>query len=208
MAEVILKNVRLSYPDLWRPGLPPKDKPNDPGKYGCQGIMDKDSEAFKAAQEAFFKAAQETFGANWQAIVGAMEKSKKCIRKGDENLDGQGNVRNGYAGKMYIVAKNKVKVPIVDNRKVGGNFVHLTEDQGRPYGGCYVNLKVDIYAMKAKGTVPAGVHCTLKAVQFVGHGEAFGAGPGTPDGFEDCGDEGEDAFGGGAAPAADAANLF
>lgn len=204
MAEIILKNVRLAFPDLWKPGDPPKNEPTKPGKYGAQGIMSADSEAFKLAQATFMKAAQETFGPNWMAIVGAMEKSKKCIRKGNENLHSQtGEVRTGFADMMYIVAKNKARVPIVDAKKVNGQFVPLTEQDGRPYGGCYVNLKVDIYAMKAKGTIPAGIHCNLKAVQFVGDGESFGGGPGTTDGFEDEGDEGE-AVGAGA----EAASLF
>lgn len=207
--EIILKDVRLSYPDLWKPGRPPQDKPNEAGKYGCQGIMAPDSEAFKLAQATFVKVAQEKFGPNWQAIVGAMEKSKKCIRKGNENLDQSGNIRNGYADMMYIVAKNKARVPIVDAKKQHGQFVTLTEQDGKPYGGCRVNLKVDIYAMKGVGTVPAGVHCTLKAVQFLADGESFGAGPGTTEGFEDEGDEGETAFGSTAgAPAAEAASLF
>jgi Protein of unknown function (DUF2815) len=203
--EVILKNVRLSYPDIWQPGAPPKNaKPGQVGKFGCQGIFAPDSEAAKVAQAAFLKAAQETFGPNWQAILEAMEKSKKCIRNGNANLDQSGNVRQGYAGNLYIVARNKSKPVIVDAAKRGGEWVHLTEADGKPYGGCYVNLKVDIYAQKAKGEISANVSATLKAIQFVSDGEAFGSGPGNADGFEDMGtDEGE----GSASPAV-AANLF
>lgn len=199
--EVILKGVRLAFPDLWAPGKPSKD--GKPGKFGATGIMAKDSDAFKLAQETFIAAAQATFGDKWQNFVGAMEASKKCIRDGNKNLNAQtGEIRQGFADHMYIVAKNKTRVPVVDAKKVGGQFVNLTEADGKPYAGCVVNLKVDIYAMKAKGEVPAGVYCTLKAVQFVRDGEAFGSGPGTADGFEDEGDEGE-----GAAPAA-AGGLF
>jgi len=189
--EVILKNVRLAFPDLWSPGRPAKGS-DKPGKYGATGIMARDSEAFKVAQDAFVKAAQETFGANWQNFVQAMEKSKKCIRDGNLNLNAQtGEIRQGFKDLMYIVAKNKARVPIVDARKVGGQWVNLTEADGKPYAGCRVNLKVDIYGMKAKGEVPAGMYCTLRAVQFAGDDEAFGAGPGTADGFDDEGDEGE-----------------
>lgn len=189
--EVILKDVRLSFPDLWKRGKDSKD--GKPGKFGATGIMAPGSDAFKVAKDAFTKAAQETFGANWAQIVAAMEKNKKCIREGNLNLNAQsGEIRPGFADMMYIVAKNKVKVPVVDAKKVGGQWVNLSEEDGRPYGGCFVNLKVDIYAMKARSAEqPAGVYATLKAVQFLRHGEAFGAGPGTADGFEDEGDEGE-----------------
>jgi hypothetical protein len=208
MPVVVLKRVRLQYGDLHRRGKPNKDKPNEPGKYAANGIMEEGSEAFKTAYDAFLKAAQETFGANWQAVIEAMEKSSKCIRKGNQNLDQSGNVRVGFADKMYIVAKNPAKPAIVDSKVtiVDGKPVYnyLTEEDGKPYNGCWVNLKVDIYAMKAKGDIKAGVFAKLMAVQFVENGEAFGSAPGTPDGFEDEGDSG----GSPAAAATSGANLF
>ena len=195
MAEVILKNVRLSFPDLWKPGKPMNE--GDVPKYGAQFIFDKDSEAAATAKAALMSAAQETFGANWQAIVGAMEKSKKCVRNGDDNLTKDGTVREGYAGKLYIVARNKTK-PLVIGPKRGadGEFPRLTEEGGKPYGGCFVNVKVDIKAMKAKDRIPNQIYATLQTVQFVGDGEAFGAAPGTAEGFDDV--EGATDVGGGA----------
>lgn len=189
--EVILKDVRGAFLDIWRPGKPGKN--GSPGKYSVNGIMARDSEAFKLAQETFIKAAQETFGANWQNMVAAMEKNKKCIRDGNLNLHSQtGAIRDGFAGLMYIVAKNKVK-PIIVGMKKGpdGKLIELTEDGGKPYGGCRLNLKVDIFAMKAKDEIPAGVYAKVLAVQFYRDDQAFGSGPGTADGFDDEGDEGE-----------------
>lgn len=185
MAVVILKNCRLSYPDLFKPGKPMND--GDVPKYGAQFIFDADSEAGKAAQEALISAAKETFGENWKAIIGAMEKSKKCVRKGDDNLTKDGAVRDGYAGKLYLVARNKAKPLIIGPRKdpSTGQFPVLTEDGGKPYGGCYVNVKVDIKAMKAKEKIPNQVYASLLTVQFVSDGEAFGAAPGTAEGFDD-----------------------
>lgn len=184
MAVVILKNVRLSFPDLWKPGKPMNE--GDVPKYGAQFIFDADSEAGKAAQEALIAAAKETFGENWKAIVGAMEKSKKCVRKGDDNLTKEGVVRDGYAGKLYLVARNKAKPLIIGPRKgADGQFPVLTEEGGKPYGGCYVNVKVDIKAMKAKEKIPNQVYASLLTVQFVSDGEAFGAAPGTAEGFDE-----------------------
>lgn len=184
MAIVILKNVRLSYPDLHKPGKPLN--PTDTPKYGGQFIFAPDSEAAAAAKNALTQAAQEVFGANWQAIVGAMEKSKKCLRKGDENLTGDGAVRDGYAGNLYLVARNKVKPLIIGPLKdASGNFPVLTEESGKPYGGCFVNVKVDVKAMKAKEQIPNQVYATLLTVQFAGDGESFGAAPGTAEGFDE-----------------------
>lgn len=187
MAIVILKNVRISFPDLFKPGKPMNE--GDTAKYGCQSIIDKGSEAEAAAKGAMMQTAQETFGANWKAIVGAMEKTKKCLRAGDDNLDKEGNIRNGYEGKMYLVARNKAKPALVGGKKPDGTFHYFTEADGKPYGGCYANVKVDIKAMKAKDKIPNQIYASLMAVQFVRDGEAFGAAPGTPEGFDDV--EGE-----------------
>lgn len=193
MAQVILKNVRLSYPDLWKPGKPLN--PGDAAKYGGQFIFSPDSEAAAIAKKALSDAAQEVFGANWQAIVGAMEKSKKCLRRGDDNLSKEGAVRDGYGGMLYVVARNKAKPLIIGPRKgTDGKFPVLTEEGGKPYGGCYVNVKVDIKAMKAREKIPNQIYATLLTVQFVGDGEAFGAAPGTEEGFDDV--EGAAAVGG------------
>lgn len=193
MAIVILKNVRLSYPDLFKPGKPMND--GDAPKYGAQFIFDQDSEAAKAAKQALVSAAQEAFGANWQAIVNAMEKSKKCVRRGDDNLTKDGAIRDGYAGKLYVVARNKAKPLLIGPRKgADGQFPVLTEADGKPYGGCYVNVKIDVKAMKAKEKIPNQIYATLLTVQFVADGEAFGAAPGTSEGFDDV--EGADPVGG------------
>lgn len=186
MPIVILRDVRLSYPDLHKPGKPMN--PTDTPKYGGQFIFAPDSEAAKIAKEALTQSAQEVFGANWQAIVGAMEKSKKCLRRGDDNLTKDGAVRDGYGGMLYLVARNKAKPLIIGARKgADGNFPVLTEADGKPYGGCYVNVKVDIKAMKAFEQVPNQIYAQLLTVQFCRDGEAFGAAPGTAEGFDDVG---------------------
>jgi len=193
---VILKNVRLSYPDLHKRGNPPKDKPTELGKYGGQFIIDPNSDAAKLAKEAMTKSAQEVFGPNWQTILGAMEKSKKCLRRGDDNLTKDGAIRDGYKDMLYIVARNKAKPLLIGSNRtapkgttderVSDGFPILTEESGKPYGGCYVNVKVDIKAMKAFDNVPNQVHATLLTVQFAGEGQAFGSAPGTAEGFDDA----------------------
>ena len=184
---VILKNVRLSFPDLFRPGKPLNE--GDTPKFGGQFIFDTDSDAAKVAKAAFAEEAKTVFGENWKAIVGAMEKSKKCIRNGDENLNKDGAVRDGYAGKLYLVARNKAKPLLIGNRKVDGVFPTLTEADGRPYSGCFVNVKVDIKAMKARDRIPNQIFAQLLTVQFVSDGPSFGAATGTAEGFEEVGEE-------------------
>lgn len=187
MAKVLLKNVRLSFPDLWQPGTPPAGSTSGP-KYGGQFIFAPDSDAAKVAQAEFLRVATEKFGKNAPAILAELPKDKKCLRRGDGNLDKAGEVRNGYAGMLYITARNKVRPVVVDRNKAP-----LTEADGRPYGGCYINVALDIYAHDKPG-LGKRVDATLLSVQFVSEGEAFGGGgKGSADDFEDLGDEGESA---------------
>ena len=188
MAAIFLKDVRLSFPDLHKPGAPMPGSNSGP-KYGGQFIFDKDSEAYKTVTAEFARVAAEKFGPNWQTIVAALPKDKKAVRQGDLNLAKDGTVRDGYAGKFYVVARNKAKPAVVDQR-----VQPLDEASGKPYGGCYVNAKIELYAMDKPGQGKS-INATLLAVQFVRDGEAFAGGPGTADGFEDMGgDEGEAAL--------------
>lgn len=198
--EVILKRVRASFPNWWKPGDPRTgdDGKPVPGKYGNHGLFDVNSEAYKAAMKAFNEVATQKWGANARNVVGALSKDKMCIRKGNQMLDKGGAVRNGYKDKFYIVANNKAKPAIAAHKFYQGKPViigedgmgyvggKLIEDVGfeivRPYGGCYVNMKVDIYAMDKPGKGKS-INATLLAVQFADHGDPFGAAQGTAEGF-------------------------
>ena len=221
---VFLNNVRLAHPHLWTPAAPMAGSTSGP-KFDGSFIMDPASQACKDAQAAFMAEAQKTFGANFQAIVGAMDKGKKCLRNGNGKLTKEGKVSNGFENMMYLVAKNKMKPVVIAKRFMNGKPVHL-DDQGNayvdgvrvdpgfpvkaPYGGCYVNAKVEIYAMNKPGI--QGIYASLLAVQFHDDGESFGGGAApTADGFEegewDDGEAGDNPFAS-APTAAPSANLF
>lgn len=192
--EIILKNVRLSFPDLRKRGRPAKDKPNEPGKYGAQGIMDKESEAHILLRNTLIAVAKERWPESYVSIIKSLGNDKKCLRDGDLNLDGNNKVREEYKGKVYVKASNKDPVPLIaaiaKRTEVGPDGVErkvwnlLPPESGKPYGGCYVNLKVDVYAMDSKDH-GKGIHASLLAVQFVKDGTSFGGAPATPDGFDD-----------------------
>jgi hypothetical protein len=185
--EVILKDVRLSFPDLWKPGNPPPGSASGP-KFGAQFIFEKGSPAFLALEAAVKKCATDKWGANGMTVLKALPKDKLCLRDGNLNLAKDGSVRDGYVDMFYTVARNKVKPVVVDRN----HKVPLTEESGRPYGGCYVNAKIDVYAMDKPGQGKS-INATLMAVQWVRDGDSFGGARPSADGFEDMGDvEGED----------------
>lgn len=184
--ELFVNDVRLSFPDLRKRGRPPKDRPDEPGKFGCQGIFEKESPAHIALRNAVIAVAKEKWPESWAAIVKGMGNDKKCLREGDMNLDTKGKVRDEYKGMMYVKASNKDAVPLIGARakKPDGTWNILPPESGKPYGGCVVNLKIDVYAMDSKDH-GRGIHASLLAVQFVRDGVSFGGAPATADGFED-----------------------
>ena len=208
MPIVILPNVRLAFFYGWRPSDPRNgtDGKPIPGKYGAQGIWAPGSEADKMARAAFMEAATAKWGPNAGNVVRSLSKDKKCLRVGNEMLLKDGSIRPGFEGMFYIASYNQSPPAIAAHKLFNGKPVLIGED-GRsyqdgkpievpfevikPYGGCYVNLKVDIYAMDKPGQGKS-VNATFLAVQYVGKGDAFGSGgPGTADGFGDMG--GDDA---------------
>lgn len=200
MGRILLKNVRLSFPDLFKPGAPPKDNPLAPPKYGAQLIFAPDSDAGKIAQAEYSRVATEEWGANVAAVLAEFGKNQKCLRRGDSNLDNAGAVRAGYAGMLFISARNKQRPAVIARNFHNGQPVYLDEDGTArqnnqiivppfavkvPYGGAFVNATVDIYSSKKNS---GGVFASLIGVQFHEDGEAFGGGAPSADGFEDMGD--------------------
>lgn len=185
--EVILKDVRAWWCNVHEPDkdrTDPKTGQLIKGKFSFVGIFSPTSDAGKAAAAAFEQAAREEFGDNYKAVLAAIESSKKCIRNGNHKLDGDGNVVEGFKDMLYISAKNKVK-PIVIGR--GGKNDVLTPESGKPYRGCYCNVKVSINGWKSKD-YGNQMLAKIIAVQFVRDGEAFGSVM-SADGLDDLGAE-------------------
>ena len=180
---IFLNDIRLFWADLYQKGQD-RTAPDGkliPGTYSITGIFAPDSAAGKTALAAIQEVAQQEFGSNWQAAVESIPTNRKPVRKGDLNLDKDGNVKDGFAGMLYISAKNGLKPKVVDANPA----IELTENSGRPYRGCRVNAKIEIsaYTSKTQG-VGRCLSAKILAVQWVGDGEAFGSAPPTADGFE------------------------
>jgi len=162
---VVLNDVRLAYPDLFKVGNAIPGSESEP-KFGASFIMTPDSPAFKMAQAAFVHVGNVKFGKNAPAIIAELSKDKKCLRRGDSNLDKEGNVRNGFGGNFYVVARNALKPAVVNRAK------QPLDDDGTVYGGCIVNAAIEIYAHEGP-KIGKRIDAKLLAVQFVEDGEAF-----------------------------------
>jgi hypothetical protein len=103
-----------------------------------------------------------------------------CFHKGAKT-NSSGEVYEGFEGTFHLNASNKVRPTVIDRNKA-----QLTQADGRPYGGCYVNMLVEIWAQD--NNFGKRVNASLKGVQFVKDGDAFAGGTvASPDDFEDLG---------------------
>jgi hypothetical protein len=212
--EIMFKDVRISYAWLFDPQERRDDKTKEIVGYNYsvnvlldkkqnKDLIDKTRAAMKAAKAA-----------KWPGDKAPMIPPERlCMRDGepidpdtvDPDVPGSGErkpISDGYAGMMFVSANKGVKnkddpnpVQLIDSRKgPNGKFPRLRKADGKLYSGCYANVLVRIYAYDgSKNNNPNRINASLEAVQFVRHGEAFGAKPVDVESvFDDLG--GEDGF--------------
>jgi hypothetical protein len=178
---VKLRNVRLSFPDLFKAtAFDPKQKP----KFGAQFLLAKGDPQIAKVQAAIEAEAKALWGAKAPIMLKSLSSDQLCLRDGDLKSDKY----EGYADCMCVVAKNPTKPSVFD---LDGK-TRLTEDSGRPYSGCYVNANIDVYALARVGAKP-GVWASLQGVQFCGDGDAFTGGAVAQEGdFDNLADQGDE----------------
>ena len=160
--RIQLKNVRLSFPKLWKPEAY-GDNPTP--VFEAAFLFAPGSEAHKALEAAMVAAAQERWGAKaQQTLKGLVAGGKVCLRNGDEKAD-----LDGYAGNLFLNARSPKRPLVVDKDRAP-----LVEADGKPYAGCFVNAIVDVYAQD-HAQYGKRINAALGGVQFIRDGEAFGA---------------------------------
>lgn len=200
--SVILKHVRLTWIDAFKPGA---GMNGGAPKYKVSALITPNSENATLAKIAMLEAAKGLWAAMAVNAIQAMPANAKAVRNGNDKLNDDGSVRDEYKDMLYISASNKMRPQVVGPKKHNGKFVTITED-GRgmvdgmdvtdqlgwevkvPYRGCYCNIKVQFVAGKSfKGgngeIIPNQVYAKIEAIQFAADGEAFGAGPTSAEGF-------------------------
>jgi hypothetical protein len=180
IGKVKLKNVRLSFAHLFKPQDPKPDK--DTGKKGepkfnCAFLIPKKTPEGKALIAQIKKVADEVKAKKWGANIPKLKPEKVCLRDGDlESYD-------GYEGMVYVSASNAKRPTLVDKKKdAKGKWVKLYDPeadkivnggQSLLYSGCYVNAIVKLWAQDNEHG--KRVNASLELVQFLKHGETFGA---------------------------------
>lgn len=165
--RLTLNNVRLSFPHLFKPSAYKGGK-SEP-KYSCQLLMDPDRNADEIddLEDAIEELIDEAF--NGKKPKGMRE----VIKEGNDKEDDEGNVVDGYEDQIYVKASSKKPVPVVD-----ADLSLLTEADGKPYGGCFVNAAVRLYAQD--NDYGRHINVQLESIQFLSDGDPFGSGPVDP----------------------------
>lgn len=162
--KVILKNVRHAFPRFW---TPKEFKPDDGRpRYDFTPLIEKGSANDKAIEAAILAVAKEAWGAKAEAKIKEFRPSKQQFAY----RDGDAMDSDGYAGMNFLGAHRRALdgAPVI----LDSDKTPLVEASGKPYGGCYVNASVDIYAI-TKGN--PGIFASFSVVQFAKDGDAFSA---------------------------------
>jgi hypothetical protein len=144
-------------------------------KYGACFLLDPKDPQVAMINKAIDAVATEKWGAKAAAMLTLMRKTDKtALHDGDLKAQYQ-----GFPGMVYVSANSALRPIVVDRDKTP-----LTAEDGKPYGGCYVNVTVELWAQD--NSYGKRVNAGLLAVQFVKDGDSFGgARAGSADDFED-----------------------
>lgn len=180
--KIQVRNVRLSYPHLFKKQIKTDDDGNvSEGAYSAMAILDKKEHAaaIKKIEDAVgLAAANAKWGADGEKIYNALRKQDKVfLRDGDDKFDKNGDPVPELAGKMFFNASSYAAKPSVFDRVKGpdGKAVKLTEEDGKPYAGCYVNIIIEGYGQDHKKH-GRRINAGLTGVQFWADGEPLGGG--------------------------------
>ena len=171
IGRLMLHNVRLSFPKLFEPEA---FKPGDTPMYSAALLIPKGSDLHAKVEAAAVAALNAKFPGKGAAIRKQIDSNvnKCCIQ------DGENTSYDGYQGHICVRAKSKTRPTAVDTDRAP-----LTERDGKLYAGCYVNASIEFFGYDNTGK---GLSATLRGVQFVRDGEAFGGGrPADADEFDE-----------------------
>jgi hypothetical protein len=181
---VQLDDVRISYAHNIFVAKAPTTDPTATPKYNGTFLLEPGSLAEKKINNAIVKVAKEKWPDDWEKNLKALKaQDKLCIHDGDTRPDSE-----GYEGMKFVSANSKIRPTTIDQKRNP-----VTMEDGVIFSGCYVNARLDIWAMDHP-SYGKRICAEIKGVQKLRDGEALGAvvTPAKPDDFDDVSDIGEE----------------
>jgi hypothetical protein len=176
--RVILSDVRLSYPSLFKKKAFGEGDP----KFTASFLINKETDSGKKNIKVLKDAIRELMGKHYGDSIPKLGAEKYCLRDGDSD---DKNDKDGYAGHMYVSASNNKRPAVYDTDKTP-----LNEEDGVIYAGCYVDAVLNIWIQDNK--YGRRVNAGLEGVRFRRDGEAFGSAPISADVFDDLDEDSDE----------------
>ena len=173
--RILLKDVRLAFPNLWKASAP---KGGGEEAFSASFILPKTHKQLPEIRKALSELAIEKWGAKGLATYKTLESTgKTCLHDGDSKAEYE-----GFEGNFFISSRAKVRPSVFD-----GQRQELTQADGKPYSGCYVNASIELWAQD--NSFGKRINAQLRGVQFLRDGDAFAGGgqPADADEFDELG---------------------
>lgn len=181
IGRILLKNVRLAFPNLWEPTtVAGEGKP----RFSATLLIPADHPQIAEIEAAQNAVAQAKWGQKAAAIAkGLAKQDKLALHDGDTK-----SKYDGFPGNFFVsAAAQENAAPTVIDR----DRSPLSSRSGRPYAGCFVNASIELWAQD--NSYGQRVNAQLRGIQFYADGDSFSAGrPADADEFEEV-TEGADA---------------
>ena len=153
--QIKLSNVRLSFPALFTAKKGPEE--TSKAAFAATFILDKkvNAKEIAAIKAGIATLVKDTFKGKMPPKVSLRDGAEK------PDLDGYGET------VMFVSARNEKRQQVVDR-----DLSPLTEEDGKPFAGCYVNATIRLWAQDNK--YGKRINASLGAVQFYKTGDPFG----------------------------------
>ena len=180
--KLLLRDVRLAFPNLWKATAP---KGGGEEAFSASFLLEPKHKQIPELKKLMLSLAKEKWGAKADAVYKALEASDKvALHNGDSKSE-----YDGFEGNFYVSTRSKVRPSVFD-----GQRNELTEADGKPYSGCFVNASIELWAQD--NSYGKRINAQLRGVQFLRDGDAFAGGgkPADADEFDEIGapDSGDD----------------
>lgn len=180
--NLLLKDVRLAFPAIFEA----ESVNGGEAKFSAGLLLPTDHPQLAEIRAALVEVAKNKWGAKAKETYDKLEATDKLALH-DGNLKAE---YDGFADMLYINASNSVRPTIVDRDRTP-----LVQADGKPYGGCYINASIELWAQDNK--FGKRINASLRGVQFLRDGDAFsGGGAAAADEFDDLSDGAGAAAGG------------
>lgn len=160
--KIKLKNVRAAFVEVFE-----AKQVNGEGKPAFSGtfLIDPKDPQVAMIETAATEVARAKWGVKADGVIKAIKATDKwALHDGDIKSQYQ-----GFEGMVYVNARNPVRPLVLDRDKSP-----LTEHDGKPYAGCYVNVSLELWAQD--NSYGKRVNASLGGIQFVRDGDRFAGG--------------------------------